>query len=512
MSLVDNKKIIRNTMLLYVRMILLMIITLYTSRVILSVLGISDYGIYCLVGGFISLFSFISNSIVAAIQRYFNVALGERDEGKYQRIYIMGINMIIIFSLMLLIIGETIGLWFVNNRLNIPDGRESSVIWVYQISLITLIVQLFRSPNHATIIAHEKMDFYAYLSIIEAVLKLATVYLLQIFNIDKLILYVLLYLIITIVINIIYKIYCTNHFNTCKYKLLWDSSLLKDLMSFSGWALFSNGSRTITMQGENIFLNQNYSVNVNAARGVASQVYNAVNTFLTNFQTAFRPQLIKTYAAHEMVQHYNLLYRSSKFSFFLLLTLVIPIIYNLDIILDIWLVAVPPYTKEFCVFVLLAYLADALATPLGASIYANGNIKKLQISISIVFLIQLIASYFALRAKLPPYIVSVFILLSHSIHYMLYVYFCVKLCKLQLKDYLRNIILPIIPVCILSVLIPTIIHINVYNNLFISLLWIMIEVLWILVVIWVIGINKQERQYIKGLISSLISKVKIESE
>lgn len=509
MSMINNKRIIRNTVLLYIRMILLMIITLYTSRVILSVLGVTDYGIYSLVGGVISLFSFVSNSIVASIQRYFNVALGENDEEKYQRIYVMGINMIIIFSLLLLFIGETIGLWFINNRMNIPEGRESAVFWVYQISLFTLIVQLFRSPNNASIIAYEKMDFYAYLSIIEVLFKLAIVFLLQIFNADKLILYVLLYLIVTIIINIIYKLYCVRSFNACRYKLLWDKILLKKLFSFSGWSLLSNGTRTVTMQGENIFLNQNYSVNVNAARGIAAQVYNAVNIFLTNFQTAFRPQLIKTYAVGEMDQHYNLLYRSSKFSYYLLLTLAIPIIYNLDLILDLWLVEVPAYTKEFCIFVLFAYLVDALAMPLWISISANGNIRNIQISISVVFIIQLVASYFALKAKYPPYIVSVFILLSHSIHLIFYLYYCIKQCKLKLIDYVKKVIAPLIPVTILSLLITYTISLNTCNNIYMSFVCIFMEVLSILLVIWMVGMNKQEKLYLKKIMSSIFIKLKV---
>ena len=362
---INSKRIAKNTILLYVRMILLMAVTLYTSRVVLAELGVDDYGIYCLIGGIISLFSFISNSLINAMQRFFNVALGKKDEALFQRIYIMSINIFVIFSAILFLVGETVGLWFVANKLNIPEGREVATMWVYQLSLVTLVVHLLRTPDNAAIIAYERMGFYAYLSIGEAVLKLAIVFLLQLFVCDKLILYVWLYLAATLVVNIAYKLYCYKQFPVCRYHFLWDKKLSSELVSFAGWSLLSNGTRTITMQGENIFLNQYHSVAVNSARGIASQVYNAVNTFLANFQTAFRPQLTQTYAAGEKEQHFNLLFRSSRFSFYLLLVLIIPISFNLDIILDTWLVEVPQYTKEFCVFVLLAYLADALATPLG---------------------------------------------------------------------------------------------------------------------------------------------------
>ena len=489
--------------MLYIRMIILMAVTLYTSRVILAVLGVDDYGIYSLIGGIIALFSFVSYTLVQAMQRFFNVALGKRDNERYHRVYVMGYNIFFLFSAFLLLVGETVGLWFVNNKLNIPVGRETAVFWVYQISIITLIFQLLRTPDNASIIAHERMNFYAYISIGEAFIKLGIVFLLKLFAFDKLILYVLLYLVASVLINLLYKVYCNKKFAECRYDLLWDGTLFKEMISFSGWTLLSNGSRTVTMQGENIFLNQNYSVSVNAARGVASQVYNAVNTFLSNFVTAFNPQLTKSYAAEEMSSHFSLLYRASKFSFYLLLVLVIPLIFNLDAILGAWLVEVPLYTKEFCIFVLLAYLVDALVKPLGTSIFANGNIKGLQISIAIVFLIQLLASFFALKAGWPPYIVSVFILISHSIHYICYLYFCKRLCHLELEIYFKRVILPLIPICLLATIVPF--FLQRYST---GILWalglIVLDALWIAVWVWFIGLDKIEKSFIKSTIMKLI--------
>ena len=496
MSFVDNKRIAKNTALLYIRMIILMAVTLYTSRVILAVLGVDDYGIYSLIGGIIALFSFISHSLVSAMQRFFNVALGKKDQERYHKVYVMGYNIFFLFSAFLLLVGETVGLWFVNNKLNIPAGRESAAFWVYQISILTLIVQLLRTPDNASIIAHERMNFYAYISIGEAFIKLGIVFLLKLFAFDKLILYVLLYLVASAVINLIYKVYCNNRFAECRDGWLWDGFLFIEMLSFSGWTLLSNGSRTVTMQGENIILNYYYSVSVNAARGVAAQVYNAVNTFLTNFQTAFKPQLTKSFAADEMNEHFSLLYRASKFSFYLLLVLVIPIIFNLDALLGAWLVEVPLYTKEFCVFVLLAYLADALASPLGTSISANGNIKGLQIAIAVVFVIQLVASFFVLRTGWPPYIVSVFILISHSIHYLFYIYFSKQLCQLKLSDYFKKVLLPLVPICVLAPTLPYYLQ-RYSSNIWWALGLCVVDVLWVLMFVWLFGITKEERKYIK---------------
>ena len=421
MVISDNKRIAKNTVLLYFRMLLLMAVTLYTSRVILATIGIEDYGIHNLIGGFVTLFSFISTSLVASIQRYFNVALGKRNEEEFKHVYSMSINMFVIFSFFLLVIGETFGYWFVITQLNIPSGREDAAMWVYQISIVTLIVNLFRTPNNAAIIAHERMKFYAFLGVAEAILKLLIVFLLQWIGGDSLIIYVLLYLITTLIVNLAYKCYCNINFSSCHYKYYWDSRLFKELMCFSGWNLLGSGSRTLTNQGVNFFINRYYSVSLNAAQGIASTVYNAVNLFLTNFQTAFKPQLIKTYAAGEMKQHYLLITRTAKFSLYLMLIVVVPLIFNLYPILQAWLVEVPDYTEYFIIFILMAYLTDAICAPLQTSIFANGNIKGLQITTSILNVFQLVLCFFFLRAKLLPYISAVITFVVHGLFFIVYV-------------------------------------------------------------------------------------------
>ena len=297
------------------------------------------------------------------------------------------------FSVFLLLVGETVGLWFVKTQLNIPEGRETAALWVYQISIITLIVNLFRTPDNASIIAHEKMGFYAYISIFEALFKLGIVYLLTLIDIDKLILYVLLYLASTILINVIYAFYCRKKISECRYSLMWDKGLFKRLVSFSGWSVLSGGARVLKSQGDAYLLNHYYSVAVNAAFGVAAQVYNAVNMFLTNFQTAFKPQLVQSYAAGEMEAHYRLVSRSARMSYFLLLLIVVPVAFNLDGLLGLWLKEVPQYTKEFCFIILLAYLVDALGAPLAVSVNANGNIKGMQIWTAVLLMLGLVASF-----------------------------------------------------------------------------------------------------------------------
>ncbi len=493
--------------MLYIRMLLLMAVSLYTSRVILKYLGVDDYGIYTLIGGFITLFGIITNSLVAAVQRYFNVALGQNDEVEYGKIYSMSINIFLLFSGIILILGETVGLWFVANKLNIPEGRETAAMWVYQISLLTTIVGLFRIPDNASIIAYEKMDFYAYISIGEALLKLAIVFLLSISPVDKLITYVILYLLTTVIINIVYKIYCKRKFAVCHYHRFWDKALFKELLSFSGWSLLNRTMMVGKTQAENFFLNHYHTVAVNAARGVAMQVYNAVNLFLANFQTAFKPQLVKSYASGEMEEHYTLINRSSKFSFYLLLLIVLPVAFNMDALLNVWLVEVPVYTKEFCIYIMIAYLVDALGAPLEISVFANGDIKGLQIFSALTFLIGTAVSFVLLKIGAVPYVVSIVTLAIHIVMFLLTIYYAHKLSKVNLSKYIKSVILPTMIVGALSIVLPYLLK-DLSVGFWRAVLLCAVDVAWCALLTWFIGLTKTEKGYIRSIISSKLHRAK----
>ena len=502
---VDNKRIAKNTVALYIRMLLMMAVSLYTSRVVLDVLGVDDYGIYNLIGGFVTLFSFISHALVGAMQRFFNVALGKKDAELYRKLYSMSINIFGIFSLFLIIFGETIGLWFVSTQLNIPAGRETAALWVYQISLVTLIVNLFRTPDNASIIAHEKMSFYAYISIGEALLKLTIVFMLLSFGHDKLIVYVLLYLASTLLINVVYWLYCHKHIPLCHFSWMWDKNLCKQLVSFSGWHLLSGGSRVVKNQGEAFFLNHYYSVAVNAAFGIAAQVYNAVNLFLINFQTAFRPQLVQTYAAGEMGEHYRLLYRSSKFSYYLLLLIVVPVAFNLQALLGLWLKEVPNYTLEFCLFLLMAYLVDAISAPLAISVSAQGNVKGMQLWSSVLLIAGLVASFVFLRKGEAPWIVAIITLAVHVGFMIVYMYYARKLCFVKLRIFFRRVFQPLVGTTISSVVIPLVLL--RFSN---EGGWTIIakcagDLVWTALSIALLGLVKHERKYLATLLRRCIA-------
>lgn len=295
----NNKRIAKNTMMLYIRMLLSMIVSLYTSRVVLNILGVEDYGIYNVVGGVVVLFSFLNNAMASATQRFLNFELGRGDVLEVKRIFSISMTSYICIALLVLFLSETVGLWFFNTQLNIPSSRIDAASWVYQMSIFTFCFSILRIPYNASVIAYERMSFFAYISIIEVLMKLLIVYLLVLGSIDKLILYAILIFVVTVLVNAIYQFYCKHMFEICTYSFFWDKILFKKIIGFSGWSLFGSLANMSAQQGVNFLLNIFYGVTVNAAVGIANQVSSAIYAFISNFQTAFNPQLIKSYASGE---------------------------------------------------------------------------------------------------------------------------------------------------------------------------------------------------------------------
>ena len=314
----NNKRIAKNTFILYIRMFVMMAVSLYTSRVVLEVLGETDYGIYNIIGGVVVLFSFFNGALLQATQRFLNFELGKKNIEGLERIFCMSMNAYLILSFIFLILAETIGLWFVNTQLNIPADRMTAANWVYQFSIATFIIRLIRVPYNATIIAYERMSFFAYMSLFEVILKLLMVYLLYAIKWDKLSFFAFFYTLLPILIYFIYKLYCNKHFYITWYKRIWDGQIFRQLFSFSGWSLFGSVANLLANQGLNILVNIFHGVSVNAALGIANQISAKVTQFLTNFQMAFNPQIVKKYAAGEMNSLYKLIYSASKISYFII--------------------------------------------------------------------------------------------------------------------------------------------------------------------------------------------------
>lgn len=476
-------------------MLLLLAVSLYTSRVILKVLGVDDYGIYNLIAGFVTFLTFISNSLVSAMQRYFNVALGKNDLENYRDVFSMSINILALFSCLILILGETVGLWFVMNYLNIPPNRYDASIWVYHLSLLTFVANTLRTPFHASIIAHERMSFYAYISLVEVFFRLGMVFLLMIIPGDKLILYSIVYFFVIVLVNAAYMIYCHINFQACGYIFKRDNVLFKELVNFSGWTLVGQASVVIKNQGEAIFVNRFFSVAANAAMGVATQVAGALELFVSNFQTAFNPQLIQSYASKDFDNHKKLLFRASKFSYYLLLIMLIPIVTNIDFILKSWLTEVPEYTNYFITFILISYLFNAVSSPFVTSLFATGAIKFYQISLGVTFLMGLLMVYLVLSLGAEPYSVSVVAIFIQFIMLLLRLYFTHKQVSFSYKQFCTEVLVPIIAVTVFSIL-PAYLLKEWSSNIWQIILSMIIEISFTGLIILFVGMSRGERNYI----------------
>ena len=503
----NNKRIAKNTIMLYIRMFLMMAVAFYTSRVVLKVLGVDDYGIYNLISGFVTVFSFVNKALVSATQRYLNVALGKQDDDLFTKIYSMSINIYLLLSAIILLVGETVGLWFINTQLNISPDRMFAARWVYQFALFMFVFRILRTPYNAAVVAHEKMDFYAYISIVEAVLQLLIVFLIQNTSLDKLIVYAALMLATVIIITVVYRVYCTKEFNQCLFRLFWDKSLFKELLGFSGWSLLGQIAVIGRTQGENFLINHYFTVAANAARGVATQASNATHMFVTNFQTAFNPQLTKTYAAGESKDHLNLLFRSSKWSYFLMLIVMLPVAFNVEALLGVWLEEVPEFTASFCVLGLISYLVMALSSPITTSIFAHGQIRNYQIALCVVFFIGLLLSFLALKMGLPPYSVSGVSIIVQIMMLLVRLYYAKKMVKLRLREYFSNVLLPVGIVTVVSLTIPFVLHIVDKNNLWMTFLYCIADMLWGVVIVYLLGLNRTEKRFVSQTIENLKHKI-----
>lgn len=499
-TLSNNERIAKNTMFLYFRMFVMMITSLFTSRIVLDALGTADYGLNNIISGIVVLFSFLNNALLSATQRFLNFSIGCNDHKKTNMVFCMSMNTYLLLSLFILVAGETIGLWFVNEHLNIPSERIYAANWVYQFTLIQFIINLLRIPYNASIVAYEKMSFYAYVSLIEVISKLLVVYLLYVTTFDKLIFYSFLYTIVPLAVACIYKWYCNCKFSTTKYRRIWDKTIFKYLFVFSGWSLFGSLANLFAQQGINILINIFYGVTVNAAAGIANQVSANVYAFVSNFQTAFQPQIVKSYAANETERFHRLIFQTSKFSYYMVIVLVIPILFTIDGLLAVWLKEVPEYTAEFCRLILIFMTIETITAPLWMSVQAMGRIKRYQILMAILICLNFPLSYFALKLEMPVYtvwyvkiVVGLIVMAARCLYVKNYLEF-------PLGEYIKKVILPIVYVTIFALPVPVFIsHIvtGFWNNL------IMVGItscITTIIVICFVGMNGDERTTVKRLV------------
>lgn len=503
----NNKRIAKNTLALYARMLFTMAVSLYTSRVVLATLGVEDYGLYNVVGGFVAMFSFLNAAMASATQRYMNFELGRGDTARLHRVFCTSVNIHAIISAVVLVLSETVGLWFVHTQLNIPPDRFGAALWVYHASVAASVVMVMSIPYNAAIIAHECMGAFAYISVLEVTLKLLIVYLLVVADIDKLKLYAVLMLLVQLLIRFIYGRYSGRHFAETKYRRMWDAALFREMTGFAGWNLFGNIAAVAFTQGLNVLLNMFFGPAVNAARGIAVQVQNAVKGFCINFQTALNPQITKSYASGDIAYMHSLVFTSSKFSYYLLLMLSLPVMLETPVILRWWLGIVPDHTAAFVRYVLVISMVDSLANPLIQAASATGRIRRYQAVVGTLLIMILPIAYVALKLGAPPEGVFVVQLAVFCAAQLARVWMLRPLVDFSLRAYLRKAGLPIAYVSAASVAVPLALYVSMQPSLARFFTVCAASAVSVAASVYFIGLTKNERAYFMNMVKKLRAKV-----
>ncbi len=501
MHQISKGKIAKNTMMLYIRMVFIMIITLYTSRVVLEVLGVDEFGIYNIVGGVVVILSFLNRAMSGATQRFLSFEIGIGDGGKLKKLFTTSVIIHILIAFIIVILAETAGLWFLNNLMVIDESRMWAANWCYQLSILTFVVNVITVPYNAIIISYEKMNIFAYISILEVGLKLGLVLLLKFVDLDKLVLYSVLMFLVSLIVQLIYIFYSNSKFKECKLKFVWDKLLIKTMLSFSGWSLFGNIAGIAKVQGINVVLNLFFGATVNAAWAISQQVNAAIQMFIYNFTTALNPPIIKAYANGDINNTYSLLFLGMKYCFYLSFCLIMPLLLNTEYILDIWLKNVPEYTVVFTQFALITLLIESMVQPVTSAINATGRIKWNQIIVGNLLFLNLPIAYFAVKIYNTPTIVYAVIIVISILTVIIRLIILYKIIKYPLKR-LLFIFKTIMCICIFNI--PLLLW---RSNVSESTTSVLISIIGIIILTTIsfvsFGMEKNERSIILNKIKSL---------
>ena len=504
----NNKRIAKNTIYLYIRMGIIMLVQLYTSRIVLNTLGVDDYGIYNVVGSVVVMFSFISGPLGTATQRFFNYELGRKNDGKLNLVFNLSLYCYLILAIMMFLIIEVGGVWYIENKMNLPESRLNAAMFAFQMSLISFIFQLIKTPFESLIVAHERMSFYAYTSILDVFLKLGNAYSLMWFGIDKLKLYSVNQLIISMIIVLTILLYCRKQFVNVRITKVWDKKVFTSLLSFSGWSLFGSVASMSANQGLNLLLNYFYGVAVNAAVGIANQVSAAVNQFVSNFQIAYRPQIVKYYAGDDYVSLRKLIINTSKYSYLLLFLLSCPIIFNIHFILKVWLGSVPQYAGEFVILNIIYMLLETLSAPMWMTVQATGKIRNYQLIISSIILLNIFLSFIFLSWGYSPLVVMEIKCILDIIYLIVRLVFMKKKVQLPIVDFVKQVLLQIIPITIVSCLVMFLLDSPEFNEIqYLGISAISFFAMYIPLVFYVC-VSKEDRNKLRHFIINKIQKNK----
>lgn len=494
MSESNNKRIAKNTLLLYVRMLFMMVIGLYTSRVILDKLGEVDFGIYNVVGGFVTMFTVISGAMTTATQRFLSFEIGKGKDGNVKGIFSTMIYIHLFLALIILLLGEVVGVWFINTHMNFPSERYGAANWVFQLSLFVFILDVINVPYNGALIAYEKMSAFAYFSIFDAVFKLVICYVITLTPYDKLVVYAALIAVIQVSLLAMYFFYCRVKFKDCRFTGKYNKEYGKNVGSFVSWNLIGSFAGIAKEQGVNVVLNMFFGPAVNAARGVAYQVLSKLNGFVTNFQMAMNPQIIKNYASAELDNMYKLVFKGAKFSYLLLLTLSLPIVIEAPLILNLWLKEVPNYTVIFLQIAIFTALINTLSNPLIVTMHATGKVRDYQIVVGGLSLFTLPLVWVALKMGTAPYMAMVIAFAVEFVCHFARLYMLVRSIKFPMMAFIKDVTLRVIVITVLSLILPILAYQSIHITIVRFLVVCILSFISTIGLGYMLGFNKTDRE------------------
>lgn len=456
----DTRRLARNTLLLYARMLFSLLVSLYSSRVILAALGEVDYGLYNVVGGVVAMFSLVTTAMSSAMSRFLTFELGRGDTVKLKRTFAISLELEMLLSVVVVILVEAIAVWFLNTRMSIPAERMTAANWILQFSLVSFVLSLLLVPFDASIISHERMDFYAYVSIFDVLFKLGIALFLAYSHseFDRLIMYGLLLVVGKFLVQFVYRWFCRKHFEECHFSFCKDKDIVREMLGFASWNFFGSAATLLSNQGISIVLNIFIGPAINAARGLAQTVSTILSNFVNNFTMALRPQITKAYAEDDLPYTRMLVSRGGRFSYYIFLILALPVILEADFLLDLWLVDVPDHTVNFVRLILLLCTTDILSMILGMAQLATGKVKYFQIAISSLTSLNFILSYIFLKLKFEPEVIYVIAISVSLICLFVRLEFAKRSIGLSIREYAKDVYLNIALVSVVSMPLPIACH------------------------------------------------------
>lgn len=502
-----SRRIAKNTLMLYGRMLFTMAVGLYTSRVVLNTLGVTDYGIYNVVGGLVAMFSILSGSLSAAISRFVTYELGTGNSENLKKIFSSAMTIQITLAALIFLLAEAVGVWFLNVKMNIPGTRMVAANWVFQFSILTFAINLISVPYNASIIAHERMSAFAYISILEAVGKLTIAFLIVFSSMDKLIFYAMLMCAVALVVRFAYRAYCKKHFEECIYQFIFDRDLLKRMFKFAGWNFIGATSAVLRDQGGNLIINLFCGPAVNAARGIAFQVYGVISSFASNFMTALNPQITKSYAAGDRDYMMTLIFQGARLSFYMLLLLSLPVLFNTHYILELWLDTVPEHAVLFVQLVLVFAMSESISNPLITAMLATGKIRNYQLVVGGLQMLNFPVSYMLLRQGMIPEAVFIVSIAISQFCLAARLFMLRGMIALPVRKYLEKVYFNILAVTAMASVFPFLLTSKMEESFMKFIFLTLIAVASTVGSIYYIGCNKTERQFVLGKLHAVKNKM-----